>query len=61
MISHGGFLDALLKVLFNQTSKRRMFYYHYNTAITRLDFREDGRLGLRFVNRVDHLPPETVS
>jgi 2,3-bisphosphoglycerate-dependent phosphoglycerate mutase len=61
LVSHGGFLDALLKALLDQLPGRNLFYHHYNTAITRLDFREDGRLGLRFINRVDHLPPELVS
>ena len=61
MISHGGFLDALLKVLFNQTSNRRMFYYHYNTAISRVDFRSDGFLEFRYLNRVSHLSPDLVS
>ncbi len=61
LVSHGGFLDALLKALFDQLPGRHLFYHHYNTAVTRLDFREDGRLGLRFINRVDHLPPELVS
>jgi len=61
LVSHGDFLDALLKALLNQLPGRYMFYHHYNTAITRVDFREDGRLGLRFVNRVDHLPPELIS
>lgn len=61
LVSHGGFLDALLKALFNQLPSRDMFYHHYNTAITRLDFREDGRLSVRFINRVDHLPTELIS
>jgi broad specificity phosphatase PhoE len=61
MISHGGFMDALLKALFNQPADHRLFYYHYNTAISRIDFRSDGRLDFRYLNRLDHLPPELVS
>jgi broad specificity phosphatase PhoE len=61
IVSHGGFVDALLKALFTQTADRGVFYYHYNTAISRIDFREDGRLNVRYLNRVDHLPPELVS
>jgi 2,3-bisphosphoglycerate-dependent phosphoglycerate mutase len=61
IVSHGGFVDALLKVLFNHSRDRNVFYYHYNTAISRIDFREDGRLAVRYLNRVDHLPPEMIT
>ena len=61
LVSHGGFVDALLKALFNQSADRGLFYYHYNTAISRIEFRDDGRLNVRYLNRVDHLPPELVS
>jgi broad specificity phosphatase PhoE len=61
IVSHGGFIDALLKALFNQFSDRRLFYYKYNTAISRIDFRADGRLDVRYLNRVDHLPPKLIS
>ncbi|MDZ4764693.1 MAG: histidine phosphatase family protein [Chloroflexota bacterium] len=61
LVTHGTFIDALLKALFNQLPNRSMFYLHYNTAMTRLDFRSDGRVLIRFVNRVDHLLPEWVS
>jgi 2,3-bisphosphoglycerate-dependent phosphoglycerate mutase len=62
LITHGGFTDALLKALLQHTSRERpLFYYHYNTAITRLDFGHNGHLGIQYVNRVDHLAPELVS
>jgi broad specificity phosphatase PhoE len=61
MISHGGFMDALLKAFFHQLPDRRLFYYHYNTSITRIDFRGDGRLDFCYLNRLSHLPPELVS
>jgi 2,3-bisphosphoglycerate-dependent phosphoglycerate mutase/probable phosphoglycerate mutase len=61
IVSHGGFIDALLKALFNQLPERQLFYYHYNTAISRIDFRPDGRLDVRYLNRLDHLPPELIT
>jgi broad specificity phosphatase PhoE len=61
LVTHGGFMDALLKALLNQLPGPRFFYHHNNTAITRLDFYEDGQLGLRYLNRVDHLPPELIT
>jgi 2,3-bisphosphoglycerate-dependent phosphoglycerate mutase len=61
LVSHGGFIDALLKALCNQLPSHHLWYHHYNTAITRVDFGQDDRLHLRFLNRVDHLPPELIS
>jgi len=61
LITHGGFIDALLKTLLDQSPGRRFFYYHYNVAISRIDFRRDGRLGIHYMNRVGHLPPELIS
>lgn len=61
MVTHGTFIDALLKALFSQLPSRSMFYLHYNTGITRIDFLERERLLLRYLNRVAHLPPDKVS
>jgi len=61
MVSHGGFIDVLLKALLNQLPRPNIFYHHYNTAITRIDFRPAGPLDIRYINRVGHLPPELVS
>jgi broad specificity phosphatase PhoE len=61
LVSHGGFIDALLKALFDQLPSKHIWYHHFNTAITRVDFREDGGLSLRYLNRVNHLPPELIS
>jgi broad specificity phosphatase PhoE len=61
LVSHGDFLDALLKAFFNQLPGRQVYYHHFNAAITRLDFRSDGHLDVQYVNRVDHLPPDLMS
>ena len=61
LVSHGGFIDALLKALCNQLPSQHLWYHHYNTAITRLDFDQDDRLHLRYLNRIDHLPPALIS
>lgn len=61
IVSHGTFIDALLKALFNQLPSNHLFFQHYNTAITRVDFAQDGTLFLRFLNRVQHLPPDMMS
>lgn len=61
IITHGTFIDSLLKALFNQLPSTQMYYLHYNTAITRIDFRTDDRMLVRHINRVDHLPPELIT
>jgi 2,3-bisphosphoglycerate-dependent phosphoglycerate mutase len=61
IISHGGFANALLKALFNQLPSRHLWYAHGNTGITRIDFFDDGRLGVQFLNRMEHLLPEWIS
>ncbi|MBL8147967.1 MAG: histidine phosphatase family protein [Anaerolineae bacterium] len=61
MVTHGTFIDALIKALFFQLPSRALFYLHYNTAITRIDFVERERLLVRYLNRTAHLPPEKVS
>ena len=61
IVSHGGFIDVLLKALTYQLPARHIFYHHYNTAISRIDFRPDGTLDIRQLNRYQHLPPEMLS
>jgi 2,3-bisphosphoglycerate-dependent phosphoglycerate mutase/probable phosphoglycerate mutase len=56
LISHGTFLDSLLKALLNGLPGSGHFFYHYNTGITRLDLLPDGRLALHYLNRTAHLP-----
>ncbi|MCY4147325.1 MAG: histidine phosphatase family protein [Chloroflexi bacterium] len=57
LVSHAGFLDVLIKALFDQLPSRAhtMRYYHNNTAITRVDI-ERGQTVMHYLNRVDHLP-----
>lgn len=61
VISHGAFMDALLKALTHQVPSLHLFYRHYNTGITSIDFWPDGTIDLRYLNRFDHLPPELIS
>lgn len=61
ILSHGGFADALLKALLGEWPRDDIFYFHYNTAISRLDLHPDGRLDVRYLNRLDHLPPDLIS
>ncbi len=56
IVTHGTFIDSLLKALTNQLPTRSMFYAHYNTAITQVDFLENNQIVFRYVNRTSHLP-----
>lgn len=61
LVSHGTFIDALIKALFSQLPTRNLWYVHYNTAITRIDFHPERMLLVRYINRVEHLSPELVT
>jgi broad specificity phosphatase PhoE len=61
MVSHGGFISALLKALIDTAPGPGFFFHHFNTSLTRVDFRPDGRLDIRYLNRIPHLSPELVS
>lgn len=59
LVTHGTFVDRLLKALFRQEFATPMHYYHNNTGITRVDFRPalNGQepVVLRYSNRTAHL------
>lgn len=61
IVSHGTFIDALLKALLNQSPGRHFLYHHCNTAISRIDFHTHGHLDVRYLNLVAHLPPDLIS
>lgn len=61
MVTHGTFMDRLLKALLLGLHSRDYFFFHYNTAITRIDFVVDGPVILRYTNRTQHLPPELIT
>lgn len=61
LVSHGGFIDALIKAVTSQLPGDHLFYHHFNTAISRIDFDGTGRLDVRYINRTDHLAPELIS
>jgi 2,3-bisphosphoglycerate-dependent phosphoglycerate mutase len=61
IVSHGFFLNLLIKALFNQLPAIGMYYHHHNTGITRFDIRPDGFISLRYLNRISHLSPDLVT
>lgn len=61
LVTHGTFIDGLLKALLNQLPSHHLHYLHYNTGITRLDFSDGEKVMVRYMNRIDHLPPNLIS
>jgi broad specificity phosphatase PhoE len=63
LVTHGTFLDALLHALFvpDESYGERIHFSHLNTAVSRLDFSPNRRIALRYLNRIDHLPPELIT
>lgn len=60
LVSHGTFLNMLIAHLTFGAPAANVFMSNHNTAISRLDFAAD-RVMLRYLNRIDHLPPELVT
>ena len=62
LVTHGTFLNSLLHALLMPPgAAARVYFSHLNTAITRIDFLEDGALALRYHNRIAHLPLEYLT
>ena len=61
LVTHGGFGAYLLRVLIGAPMDANVFFHHDNTGITRVRFRADGRVSVRYQNRIDHLPPDLVT
>jgi 2,3-bisphosphoglycerate-dependent phosphoglycerate mutase len=61
IVSHAGFMEALLKAIFGRLPGANLTFYHFNTAITRLDLEPGEQIHVRYLNRVPHLSLEMVS
>ncbi len=61
LVAHGAFIGVLLKAFLGMLPNEHFYFWHYNTAVTQIDILSNGRVILRYVNRVTHLPPELVT
>jgi 2,3-bisphosphoglycerate-dependent phosphoglycerate mutase len=61
LVTHGTFMDCLLKAFFYQLPTERHYFSHNNTGITRLDFLDKKHVTIRYMNQIDHLKPEQIS
>lgn len=60
-VSHGTFLNYLVKHLLGVPLAAPMYFFHANTGITRIEFARDGFRLLRYSNRIAHLPPALMT
>lgn len=61
LISHGTFMSMLIKALTNILPAEQIHHTHYNTGVTRVDFFDEGRMAIHYMNRVEHLPANVIS
>ncbi len=60
LVSHGGFYNSLLNVMFEFGSTSELWLLMNNAAITRLDIHQN-RIELVYHNRVDYLPEHLIT
>ena len=60
LITHGGFSNVLLRILLGSAGQP-VFYHLDNTSVSLLRLRGNGEISVRYLNRIDHLPPELVT
>lgn len=60
IVTHGGFYNYLLAVIFDIPPRENVWFGFNNAAITRIDVDQEG-IALRYSNRFDFLPPELVT
>jgi 2,3-bisphosphoglycerate-dependent phosphoglycerate mutase len=60
MVSHGDFYNRFMRAIFGGDTSKTWFLMN-NTAVSRIDFREDGTALLMYHNRTDHLPEELIT
>ena len=61
IVTHAAFSAKLVKALTNQLPGDDTYYHFRNAAVSRFDFEDSGILHIRYLNRVDHLPPEMIT
>ena len=61
LITHAAFSAKLVKTLTSQLPGDDAYYHFRNTAISRIDFDDSGVLHIRYLNRIDHLPPQMIT
>jgi 2,3-bisphosphoglycerate-dependent phosphoglycerate mutase len=60
-VSHGGFFYWFMNAVLGLTPRRDLGFHAFNTSISCLEFPSGAGVEVRYINRVDHLPPELIS
>jgi len=60
-VSHGGFFNSLMCAVLDLPDPQEVWLNMNNTAITCLEFSDMRVVGIRYLNRTDHLPHEMVT
>lgn len=61
LVSHGDYLNLLLKKLLGIQGGEGLYLYHRNTAITRIHLYADGTSDLYYLNRTVHIEPDLMT
>jgi broad specificity phosphatase PhoE len=61
LVTHGGFIDALVKAILNLLPGEHVYFHQKNTGITCFDLRTPTGADVRCFNRTTHLPPELMT
>ena len=61
LVTHGNFIDCLLKAVLMLPTDTGMYFSHFNTSITRVEFTPDDDIIIRYQNRVNHLPEDLIT
>jgi broad specificity phosphatase PhoE len=60
IITHGGIFARILSAILEVQAPRYWFLMN-NCGISRIDFDDDGRINLLYLNKVDFLPDHMVT
>ena len=60
-VSHGGFFYRTMCAVLDLPDPEGLWFHMYNTAVSCLEFSDDGAAGVRYLNRIDHLPADLIT
>jgi len=62
LVSHGGFFSYLMRAVLGVSTEGDSPWFSLNNAsVSRLDFRDDGRIDIQYINGRSFLPAELVT
>lgn len=61
LITHGAFATLLLRALLGEPTVWPVYYHLDNASISLIRLRAQGEISVRYLNRLDHLPPDMIT